>query len=321
MLALTPFSTSFAQEKNTEPAPPLTGTKNTIKEVKTNNLLGTTGEDTALNTEIIDESDTIDPTVIAAESEYIDSVIITFSEDLLLPPETPELEFTITEEFDTTKELEVLAAEIVKDHPDQIKLTTANQKKGESYTVIVSANITDLAGNPIVSGVTDTATFIGTNKKMTKTEETVSPPSTETKHVETEPVIEEPIADTTPPEDITELLLSFEKQLDKFLIHVTWIPSVNSAGDLIDQMIYMSLDQGNTFNKGKSLGANAKKYDLNNMKGGKEYTFKITTKDLSGNESLGVIKSIRLPQTGPFTAIGVALSTGVGYFIYRKKKK
>ena len=46
-----------------------------------------------------------------------------------------------------------------------------------------------------------------------------------------------------------------------------------------------------------------KKYELPGMEGGKEYTFKITTKDASGNESVGVVKSIRLPQTG----VGVGL--------------
>jgi hypothetical protein len=261
--------------------------------------------------EVVDESDIVAPTVLEAKAESITSVVITFSEEVLLPTTLVEDEFAINEELNRMSLLEVVAAEEVSDEPTKVRLITARQTKGMSYTLTVSANITDLAGNPIVSGITDTATFTGTDKKIAK--EIIS--------AEEEEVLVVP-PDTTPPEEITNFLISFEARIDKFLIQLSWIPSINSAGDLIDQILYTSLDRGKIYDQGKSLGPTAASQDLQNMEGGKEYTFKITTKDVHGNESTGVIKSIRLPQTGPLAVMGIGVSLliagGVNY--WRKKK-
>ncbi|MFC1732422.1 hypothetical protein ACFL6I_19120, partial [candidate division KSB1 bacterium] len=116
---------------------------------------------------------------------------------------------------------------------------------------------------------------------------------------------------TTPPENITNLLLSFREQLEKFTVILSWTPSINTAKDLVDQVLYMSLDRGATYDSGKPLGAIAAKTEVPSLEGGKEYHFKITTKDASGNESTGVVKSIRLPQTGAGAAL-LLLVSGLG---------
>lgn len=129
--------------------------------------------------------------------------------------------------------------------------------------------------------------------------------------------------DLIAPENITDLMIT-EKllQLNEYLVTLTWTPSLDSASDLIDQILYKSLNRGVNYDKGTSLGPNATKYETT-LEGGKEYTFKITTKDHSGNESTGVIKSIRLPQTGPADILlfASALSgLGASQFLRRRKK-
>jgi hypothetical protein len=136
-----------------------------------------------------------------------------------------------------------------------------------------------------------------------------------------EPVeIEIEEVDVTPPENITDLLLSYKAQLEKFTVMLTWNPSANTAKDLVDQILYMSLDRGNQYDTGKSLGPSVSATDVESLEAGTEYTFKITTKDDAGNESTGVIKSIRLPQTGMGVGLLLILSVyGAGRALRRRK--
>jgi len=127
--------------------------------------------------------------------------------------------------------------------------------------------------------------------------------------------------DTTPPENITKLLLSFKKELEKFVVMMSWTPSLNTAKDLVDQLLYMSMDKGKSYDTGKSLGAVVAKTEVANLDAGKEYAFKITTKDASGNESTGVVKSIRLPQTGPALGLLLLGSLGAAKRLLKRKKQ
>ncbi len=116
------------------------------------------------------------------------------------------------------------------------------------------------------------------------------------------------LEDTTPPENVTNLILTFKKQLEQFAIVLKWTPSLNTAKDLVEQMLYMSMDRGSTYDAGKALGDSAATTEVGGLEGGKEYTFKVTTKDTAGNESTGAIKSIRLPQTGVGAGLLLLLS-------------
>ena len=120
-------------------------------------------------------------------------------------------------------------------------------------------------------------------------------------------------ADTTPPEDVSNLVLTFKKELDKFVVLLDWTASIDTAKDLIDQILYMSLDRGITYDEGRSLGTTATHAEVEDLEGGQEYTFKIATRDTAGNESVGTIKSIRLPETGAgmgLLLIGSAIAAG-----------
>jgi hypothetical protein len=101
---------------------------------------------------------------------------------------------------------------------------------------------------------------------------------------------------------------------------MSWTPSLNTAKDLADQILYMSMDRGKNFDAGKPLGALVAKTEVPNLDGGKEYTFKITTKDASGNESTGVVKSIRLPQTGAGVGLILIGSLAAAKRLLRRKK-
>lgn len=126
-------------------------------------------------------------------------------------------------------------------------------------------------------------------------------------------------SDTTPPEDATELIAQFVAG-KKNVVELSWKKSKNSAGDLADQLLYQSENQGQAYGQEKLLGVATEKTEAKGLLGGKEYTFKITSKDRTGNESKGTIISILLPQTGPALPVAVAISLLAGRFLRKKRK-
>ncbi|MBN2087420.1 fibronectin type III domain-containing protein [Candidatus Peregrinibacteria bacterium] len=279
----------------------------------------------------------VDVTVI--DSTHIE---IEFSENIVLPELLPEASFSIEEQINPSATLEVTSAMVDPANPMSVILETEEQTYGVNYIVTVGVSVKGENNNPIISGSTDSGLFVGSDVVA---DSEVTPVVEETTPVEPEETVtvEESICgngileneeecddgnlinndgcaetcvideDTTPPEDITSLLLSFKEQVESFIVLMDWTASVDSAKDLVDQIIYQSMDRGTTYDTGTALGAEATHYELPNMEGGKEYTFKIATKDDNGNESVGVVKSIRLPQTGlgiGFLLLGSAVAAG-----------
>lgn len=267
-------------------------------------------------------------------------VRILFDEGILLPDENPANTFSLTPYDNQNDFLEIEKAEYEISDTDlkTIILTTAEQKAEQNYIVTAGINLTSLSGNPVVSGVYDTGFFIGSSVLLSDeeaaalTQETPKTASgTTVEAVETNSgstttsgttLDTTTQLDITPPENITDLMVTQKLlELNEYLVTLTWTPSINSAGDLIDQIIYKSLNRGTDYDSGLSLGLNATKYETR-LEGGKEYTFKITTKDRSGNESTGVIKSIRLPQTGPEGILLFAsMLSGLGATQILKRKR
>jgi len=275
--------------------------------------------------------DTTPPSVLNVIAPDKTHVLVGFSEKVKLPELLAEAAFTINEQINPINILEVLSAKQYEEDPEQktVILETAEQTKNVNYIMTASVAITDLAGNPIVSGNTDSGLFLGSDKEASVVSGETETPAEEAADTAAEDLLnetptettEEPLLDITPPEDITNLMLSFTEQLEKFVISMNWTASLNTAKDLMDQMVYMSMDRGITYDAGNSLGPVATSHDVPNLEGGKEYTFKITTKDVSGNESVGVVKSIRLPQTGFGAGILVITSAAAAYQTLRRKKK
>ncbi len=128
------------------------------------------------------------------------------------------------------------------------------------------------------------------------------------------------LPDTTPPEDVTNFVAEIIKNI---IAKLTWIPSINSAKDLVDQILYKSLNKGESYAKLKSLGPNAATYNTTNLVPGKEYYFKLTVKDKVGNESVGAVTSVTvpaLPATGPAGIMILALGS-IGAGLMRKFRK
>ncbi len=253
------------------------------------------------------ESDTTSPIVVDVMVTDSTHIEIEFSETVVLPELLPEASFSIEEQINPAVTLEVISAEVDTDDSTIVILETAEQTFSVNYIVIAGVTVSDETGNPIISGNTDSGLFVGSDVIA---EEIVEEEIVE-EEVSEEVVEEE--EDITPPEDITSFLLSFKEQVETFIIVMNWAASIDSAKDLADQIIYQSMDRGANYDEGLSLGADSVHYELPNMEGGKEYTFKVTTKDETGNESVGVVKSIRLPQTGlgiGFLLLGSALTAG-----------
>jgi hypothetical protein len=265
--------------------------------------------------------DKTSPTVSSAKSEDATHVSVIFSEAVTLPVSNAKSAFSITEQINPAKTLKVINAALdPKDATGKtVLLETDTQGKNVNYLVTAGAAITDTFANPIVSGNTDTALFTGTDSSVA---EPTTPAEVTMLETPAPELTSEPVKDVTPPENITSLVLSWKAQAEKFIILMDWKASLDTAKDLADQIMYMSLDRGTTYNAGQSLGAKAVHSEVPNLEGGKEYTFKITTKDASGNESTGAVKAIRLPSSGP--AAGLLLlgaAEGARRMLRRKKQK
>lgn len=128
------------------------------------------------------------------------------------------------------------------------------------------------------------------------------------------------LPDTIPPEDVTNFAAQvFENTIAK----LTWTASVNTAKDLDSQILYKSLDKGASYSMLKSFGAEEVSYDATKLVPGKEYFFKLTVKDKTGNESVGAVTSIvipPLPATGPGGILVLALGSA-GAALMRKFRK
>lgn len=124
------------------------------------------------------------------------------------------------------------------------------------------------------------------------------------------------VPDTIAPEDVTNLVA----QVVDMMVNLSWTASLNSAGDLIDQNLYVSTDGGTSYGDKSSLGKDNTKYTFEGGVEGGAYTFKVTTVDDNGNESAGTVVTATLPTTGAgIGALALASLLG-GNFLSRRKK-
>jgi hypothetical protein len=107
-------------------------------------------------------SDEESPTVADAEALDKETVKVVFSEAVVVPATSPETAFTIMNNATS----ETLAVKSVKADEEDILgktvlLTTDPQEGGAEYILTAGIQIEDTGGNPIISGTSDTAAFIG----------------------------------------------------------------------------------------------------------------------------------------------------------------
>lgn len=119
---------------------------------------------------VCDTGDVEAPTVVKATAVSKSEVEVEFSEKVKLPEENPEQAFKV-ENDETLELLDVTDAVVMEDKDvdegkegKMVKLTTAEQEKDASYVLTATIDVSDLAGNPIISGTSDTAPFTGVDK-------------------------------------------------------------------------------------------------------------------------------------------------------------
>lgn len=281
----------------------------------------------------VNADDKVAPTVINAVAADKTHVLVGFSEKVKLPVSLPEAAFSITEQINVNNVLEVKSAKLYAGDPDAktVLLETADQTKNVNYIMTVGVAVTDMAGNAIQSGNTDSALFLGSDAAtsivttdkpadVTPTPTAVPTQTTPADDLLTQTPTPTAESDKTAPEEVTNLALTFKQQLENFVVMMSWTPSLNSAKDLVDQIVYQSMDMGATYGPGTSLGAAATTHDISDLKAGESLTVKITTKDSAGNESVGAVKSIRLPQTGIGAGLLLLGSAAVANRILNRRK-
>lgn len=152
-------------------------------------------------------ADAESPKVTKAEALDRYTVLLSFSESVLLPTASPQSAFSIVQDG-PQRPLDVLAAAMnPQDKTNRtVLLTTAPQKAGMNYILTAGIEVTDATGNPIVSGTSDTAVFTGTDIEPKPFEETTTETTAQ--------------ADTAPPElidvtvpDATHVLVAFSEPI------------------------------------------------------------------------------------------------------------
>lgn len=233
-----------------------------------------------------EEADEASPEIDEVESTSVTEIVVTFNEAVVLPEEDV-FEVTLSEDGSV---LEVLSVTQDEDDLAVVTLETAEQSPGESY-ILTATGVTDEAGNELTNTFDRTASFEAVTLD---------------------------IADLIPPEDVTNFLASLVDDVATS-VELNWTASLDSAGDLDDQVLYQKEGEAD-YDDGTSLGASAASYEVDGLTEGMTYTFKLTTKDESGNESVGVISTITLPETG--AGLGaVLLATVLGTHVLNRRRK
>jgi len=154
-------------------------------------------------------SDEESPTVADAEALDMETVKVVFSEAVVMPSSAPETSFTIINNATS----ETLAVKSVKMDDEDILgktmfLTTDTQEGGAEYILTAGIQIEDTGGNPIISGTSDTAAFIGS---------TVEPGSD--------------LTGDLPEDDVTAPTLVSAKSINKTTVTVTFSEPVIMDSD------------------------------------------------------------------------------------------
>ena len=234
--------------------------------------------------------------VVSAVANHSTSITVAFNTVVSLPESVNDA-FSILSSDGSV--LEIVSAK-VNEAALSVVIETVAQTDLEKYTVTALSSVTDVNGNPVVSGVMDTATFIGTAEEF---------------HAA---FFEE--EDTTAPEDVTALTSSYKlnASAEDYTVTLDWVASENSAGDLDHHNYYEKTTDD--FGVAVRVGKDSTSYQRV-LEGGERYTFKVSTVDTNGNESDGSLTSIILPETGPAALLGLMamFSAGVAHVVRRRK--
>lgn len=290
--------TAGIQIEDTVGNPIISGTSDTAA------FIGSTVEPGSDLTGDLPDEDFEAPTVVSAEAIDMNSVQLVFSEPVILDSD-PELNFFISEVDDATNELSINGVE--RDDTGSIITIETSAQEDIEYSVIVSG-VLDEAGNAI-DDLANTAVFMG---NVDMDDDVVIP------------IEEDPLDDlmedeegsmALTPENVKNLVATL---LNDIVVRLSW--EMPDDPSVIDQILYKSTDGGNNYDAGTPLGTDREEVEVTGLTPGNEYYFKVTTKDVEGNESDGMITHIMLPETGMGVGLLIGASMGLAAFKNRKRK-
>ncbi|MDD3861831.1 MAG: fibronectin type III domain-containing protein [Candidatus Gracilibacteria bacterium] len=244
------------------------------------------------------EVDTAGPEVVSIEVVDNSHLMIGFNESVVLGID-PTKNFTIAEKATPANVLEIKEVILGKNSDgveDASVIVATGVHKNVDYVVTV-AEIKDATGNEV-----------NTEKSTIEFKGLV--PAVGGDEVE---------IDVTPPKDVASFLAKKIFEAEKWNVTLTWAIPAENVGDVVEQLIYKSLDKGEEYAKETSLEPDVKSYEMEGLDAG-EYWFKITQKDATGNESAGKIVKVILAETGP-GVVGLVLASAVIGRIVTKKKR
>ncbi|MBD3156789.1 hypothetical protein GF369_03090 [Candidatus Peregrinibacteria bacterium] len=288
--------TAGIQIEDTVGNPIVSGTSDTAA------FIGSTVEPGSDLTGDLPEEDFEAPTVVSAEALDMNSIQLVFSEPVILDSD-PELNFFISEADDATNELSIMSVE--RDDTGSVMMIETSDQEDVEYSVIVTG-VLDEAGNEI-DDLANTATFMGSVDGADDMDD---------------PMDDNPLDDmmddddgmALTPENVQNLVATL---LNDLVVRLTW--DMPDDPSIIDQILYKSTDGGNNYDAGTPLGVDREEVEVTGLTPGTEYYFKVTTKDVEGNESDGMITHIMLPETG--MGVGLLIGASMGLAAFRNKKK
>lgn len=242
-------------------------------------------------------ADTTAPELVKVTVVDNTHVALEFNEPIVLSID-PSTNFTIVQEFDALKSLEILGVELSANEEgveDTVVTLLTSAQEAQSYIVTVS-ELRDEAEN-----------FINETKNTEKFQGMVT--GTE---------------DITPPTDPTELLNEYVLKAGKYVVTLMWTLPQDTKTDSKTQTVYMTktgteTGEGKDFAKTTTLDLEHEQYAVKNLKAG-DYWFKLTQKDATGNESAGIMTKISLAETGPEMLGLVLVSLMLGQLVCKRKK-
>ena len=286
------------------------------------------------------EPETTDsPAIVSAEQVSNTEILITMSKPVQLKGGNASFIF---EQKDTGREVAIISS-VANGEMVTLTFTESALDIGKVYTVTASSLVEDLNGQPVRSGITDTAEFTAQFFEPPKPE----PPAPEP-IIEPEPTPEPPIPepteeenpvdsdywvseqphevappqDTNPPLDATQLKVDASQLSSQKKVLLSWQGALDLENDISDQILFVRKGLGQ-WDSGLSLGKYTSDIELD-VEINQNYQIRIVTTDTSGNSSGGAVLSFstNLIDSGPGGSIVVLLFAAfVGLFLIAASRR
>lgn len=239
------------------------------------------------------QSDTEGPQMVSVSVTDATHIVVNFNEPVVLGID-PAKNFNVSEKSDATKTISVSEVALGKNTAGvdkaAVMLKVAALADGVDY-VVTAVDLKDEAGNTVAA-----------SKSSMEFKKGTAPSTGE---------------DTTPPKDVDNFVAKAVMKAQKYMVSLSWDNKDNS--DTKTQTVYLSKDKGVSYGKKVDLDSLAEKYEAGEYEPG-EYWFKLTQRDVAGNESEGKVAKLTLSETGP-GLVGLAIaSLGLGRRFGRKKR-